>query len=146
VGKDKNESEGKAMRRGGRGEGPSEKTLKTEVEGRGERGKDKDRGRRSNVDPGMLHQITVHKPNFVVYTGDSPAHDLWLQTHELNVGAILNVTKWTLENTPNTTKYFPALGNHAGAPGTFFLNFFSWFGPSLLFCACFLFPCFPFVF
>lgn len=65
---------------------------------------------------GVLHEIQVRNPTYVFYTGDTPAHDLWLQTHELNVGAITNVTQWTLANLPSTTKYFPVIGNHAGAP------------------------------
>eukprot|EP01126_Amoeba_proteus_P013841 TRINITY_DN15941_c0_g1_i1.p1 TRINITY_DN15941_c0_g1~~TRINITY_DN15941_c0_g1_i1.p1 ORF type:complete len:468 (-),score=79.69 TRINITY_DN15941_c0_g1_i1:78-1301(-) len=64
----------------------------------------------------MLHQLSVHLPSYILYSGDTPAHDLWMQTHESNVGAILNLTQWTLEALPSNTKYFPVLGNHAAAP------------------------------
>jgi sphingomyelin phosphodiesterase len=64
----------------------------------------------------MLNQIKNFTPNYMIYTGDTPAHDLWLQTHDTNVGAIINVTTWTLDALPASTKYFPTLGNHAGAP------------------------------
>jgi len=64
----------------------------------------------------MLNQIKNFTPNYLIYTGDTPAHDLWLQTHESNVGAIVNVTFWTLDALPIATKYFPVLGNHAAAP------------------------------
>uniref|UniRef100_A0A6B2L3Q1 Uncharacterized protein n=1 Tax=Arcella intermedia TaxID=1963864 RepID=A0A6B2L3Q1_9EUKA len=64
----------------------------------------------------MLNQMKNANPDYLIYTGDTPAHDLWLQTHKSNVDTILNVTQWVLERLPAKTKYFPALGNHAAAP------------------------------
>jgi len=63
-----------------------------------------------------LAQIPEHDVLHVIFTGDAPAHDLWLQTHETNVEAILNVTEWALTAAGPKVKFWPTLGNHAAAP------------------------------
>ncbi len=48
----------------------------------------------------VLHDIVTEypykKPKHLIFTGDAPAHDLWLQTKSLNVGTMLNLTSWSL--------------------------------------------------
>lgn len=42
-------------------------------------------------------QIPLTNVSHVVFTGDSPAHDLWMQTKEGNIGVITRVTDWAVE-------------------------------------------------
>jgi hypothetical protein len=42
-------------------------------------------------------EIPLRNVSHVVFTGDSPAHDLWMQTKEGNLAVELKVTDWALE-------------------------------------------------
>ncbi len=64
-----------------------------------------------------MEEIKRHKPHHVIFTGDAPAHDLWLQTHETNIASELKVSELVLNASIEAgSKFWPTLGNHAAAP------------------------------
>ena len=62
-----------------------------------------------------LNATLTPRPDFILYTGDDPAHDVWAQTRGSNLAAI----RWA---TSELQRYFPdvpvfnAVGNHEACP------------------------------
>lgn len=58
----------------------------------------------------------------ILFTGDAPAHDLWMQTKATNLEAVLTVTRMGFDAAEQASKsgkqvrFWPSLGNHAFAP------------------------------
>lgn len=69
----------------------------------------------------MLQHIQLTHPDidFIYWTGDLPAHDLWIQTKQSNLQILNDTVQLVLKYFPNT-KIFPALGNHETAPANLF--------------------------
>jgi len=65
----------------------------------------------------MLGHIRDAHPDidYIIWTGDIPAHDVWNQTHSSNINVIKDTVDLMLQYFPHTP-IFPALGNHEGAP------------------------------
>ena len=55
------------------------------------------------------------KPDFVINTGDNPAHDVWAQSHELNLESTEKVIQEQLSAFKNIS-VFSSLGNHEFFP------------------------------
>ena len=56
-------------------------------------------------------------PDFVLNTGDDPAHDVWAQTHDLNLDALRFVAGLQQNVSFGGQRPFVnAFGNHASAP------------------------------
>ncbi|XP_014677717.1 PREDICTED: sphingomyelin phosphodiesterase-like [Priapulus caudatus] len=63
-----------------------------------------------------LEHISKHeKFDYIMWTGDLPPHDVWMQTRESQLAIIRNVTELMLQYFPGKP-IFPALGNHEGNP------------------------------
>ncbi|XP_014677715.1 PREDICTED: sphingomyelin phosphodiesterase-like [Priapulus caudatus] len=68
-----------------------------------------------------LEHISKHeKFDYIMWTGDQPPHDVWMQTHESQLAIIRNVTELMLQYFPGKP-FLPALGNHEGNPMNSFL-------------------------
>ena len=64
----------------------------------------------------MEHVAATHQDlDYVIYTGDAPAHDVWLQTKEKNLEHQMVVLD-TLEELLPGVPVFLTLGNHEGFP------------------------------
>ena len=50
-------------------------------------------------------------PDIVVYTGDNPPHDIWMESFAGQVEATQSLVEYVRQGLGNTTIY-PALGNH----------------------------------
>ena len=62
------------------------------------------------------HIAEVHPDiDFILWTGDLPAHDIWNQTKEENLKVLRETVKQMAEVFPGIP-IFPALGNHESAP------------------------------
>jgi sphingomyelin phosphodiesterase len=65
----------------------------------------------------LLHNVLNHiyqlnpPPDFILYTGDSPAHDIWEESRQSNLRAINKVSQLFLTYFP-TIPVFNTLGNH----------------------------------
>ena len=63
----------------------------------------------------LINVTLTPRPDFILYTGDDPAHDVWHQNRTTNLAAIASVSAALL-------RYFPdipvlsAIGNHEAAP------------------------------
>eukprot|EP01133_Synstelium_polycarpum_P013615 gene13615-16022_t len=53
--------------------------------------------------------------SFVIWTGDNPPHDVWMQSHETQLAATDRITTMLDKYLPNA-QVFPCLGNHEGVP------------------------------
>lgn len=72
----------------------------------------------------LFSEVPRH-PNVshIIFTGDAPAHDLWMQTKETNLDAVLKVTamgfdaaELATKQTGKPVRFWPTLGNHAYMP------------------------------
>jgi len=62
------------------------------------------------------HIADTHKDiDYILWTGDIPAHDVWNQSHASNIGVLRDTVDLFLQYFPHVP-IFPALGNHEGAP------------------------------
>ena len=50
-------------------------------------------------------------PDIVVYTGDNPPHDIWMESFAGQIEATQSLVEYVRQGLANTTIY-PALGNH----------------------------------
>eukprot|EP01102_Stenamoeba_stenopodia_P022256 TRINITY_DN9203_c0_g1_i1.p1 TRINITY_DN9203_c0_g1~~TRINITY_DN9203_c0_g1_i1.p1 ORF type:complete len:593 (+),score=86.69 TRINITY_DN9203_c0_g1_i1:1782-3560(+) len=55
------------------------------------------------------------QPDFILYTGDDPAHDIWEQSREANLNIITIISEMFLQYFPNIP-VFSAIGNHESFP------------------------------
>jgi len=55
------------------------------------------------------------QPDFILYTGDDPAHDIWEQSREANLNIITILSELFLQYFPNVP-VFSAIGNHESFP------------------------------
>ena len=73
----------------------------------------------------LLKQLSVRakdaeeRIDYILFTGDLPAHDVWAQTKEEQIDMIFNITA-TINNYFPTTPVFPAIGNHDSFPANNF--------------------------
>ncbi|XP_064594947.1 sphingomyelin phosphodiesterase-like [Liolophura sinensis] len=58
---------------------------------------------------------TRHQFDYILWTGDLPAHDVWNQTREDQLGLVKTLTELFVKYLPNIPIY-PALGNHESSP------------------------------
>ena len=65
----------------------------------------------------MYRNIRNHHPyiDFIYWTGDLPAHDIWKQTKASNAEIVRGTASQLLEHFPDVPVY-PALGNHESVP------------------------------
>ena len=56
---------------------------------------------------------------YILFTGDIPAHDIWVQTKPQQIEMIFNVSSAIMKYFPNTPVY-PAIGNHDSFPANSF--------------------------
>ncbi|KAK0079856.1 hypothetical protein PV325_000728, partial [Microctonus aethiopoides] len=65
----------------------------------------------------MLKHIQKTHPdiNYILWTGDLPAHDIWNQTREGNLNILRETVSQMVKTFPGIP-IFPALGNHESAP------------------------------
>lgn len=74
-----------------------------------------------DANPSLVSNLFDHISNkhqdvdYIYWTGDVPAHNVWNQSREDQIFTIKQATKLLLKYFPNT-KIFPALGNHEGSP------------------------------
>ena len=62
------------------------------------------------------HIADTHKDiDYIIWTGDLPAHDIWNQTREENLDIIKKTVLQMLQKFPGVP-IFPALGNHESVP------------------------------
>ncbi|XP_046336080.2 sphingomyelin phosphodiesterase-like [Haliotis rufescens] len=62
------------------------------------------------------HLATINDQfDFVIFTGDIPAHDVWNQTRSQQIAATRRLTKLFLQHLPGKQVYF-CVGNHESAP------------------------------
>lgn len=54
-------------------------------------------------------------PDFILYTGDDPAHDIWEQSREDNLASITTISNLFLKYFPDTP-VFSSIGNHESFP------------------------------
>ena len=66
----------------------------------------------------MVNAITTlpERPDFILNTGDDPAHDVWNQNHQSNLKAIEYVSKELLSGVGSKIPVVNTLGNHEHAP------------------------------
>ena len=57
--------------------------------------------------------------DYILFTGDIPAHDVWAQSKSQQIEMIFNVTSTLKKYFPNTPVY-PAVGNHDSFPANSF--------------------------
>lgn len=62
-----------------------------------------------------LRQLATFEPEFIVWTGDNPPHNIWNQSYEYNGHYIEEAVYLVREIFPNIQVY-PALGNHGCFP------------------------------
>ena len=65
----------------------------------------------------LLQHVTEIAPDldYIIFTGDLPAHNIWNQSREDILDAISTVNDLLAKYLPNT-KIYPALGNHESSP------------------------------
>ena len=63
----------------------------------------------------FLQHVSKEKFDYIVWTGDLPAHDVWNQSRSEQEYLLKNLTSLLLHYFPNTPIY-PALGNHESYP------------------------------
>ncbi|XP_076814916.1 sphingomyelin phosphodiesterase-like [Clavelina lepadiformis] len=63
----------------------------------------------------FFQHVSKEKFDYIIWTGDLPAHNDWSQTKESQLFLLKNLTKTILKYFPNTPVY-PALGNHESFP------------------------------
>ncbi|CAG7786610.1 unnamed protein product [Allacma fusca] len=70
-----------------------------------------------NTMESMFDHISRTHPDidYIIWTGDIPAHDVWNQTKSANLEIIKDTVDLFMQYFPETP-IFPALGNHEGAP------------------------------
>ena len=59
------------------------------------------------------------QPNFTVYTGDNPPHNVWNETWDDQTESTKFIVDYLSKNLPNQTIY-PAMGNHETFPESFY--------------------------
>lgn len=59
------------------------------------------------------------QPDFVIYTGDNPTHDIWEKTLQGQTESSRFLVDFLSKNLPNQTIY-PAIGNHETFPDNFY--------------------------
>jgi len=59
--------------------------------------------------------MTFQDIDYILWTGDIPAHDVWNQTHDGNLKIIKETVELFSQYFPYTP-IFPALGNHESSP------------------------------
>lgn len=65
----------------------------------------------------LAKEVGKQTPSHVIFTGDEPAHDLWMQSKERNLAAVVNVSATVAKAAQAVgARFWPALGNHAAAP------------------------------
>jgi len=57
-----------------------------------------------------------HKPDFIVWLGDNPAHDVYVQNQDTHKEIIRSLTEKIKEKYGNIGDAYPVLGNHEGLP------------------------------
>jgi sphingomyelin phosphodiesterase len=62
-----------------------------------------------------LRQLATFEPEFIMWTGDTPPHNVWNQSYEYNGHYITEGVKLVREVFPDI-KVYPALGNHGCFP------------------------------
>ena len=67
----------------------------------------------------FLNSSLTPRPDFVLYTGDDPAHDIWQQTFDSNLAAIASVSAQLQRHFPDIP-VFSAIGNHEACPVNLF--------------------------
>ncbi|CAK8680915.1 unnamed protein product [Clavelina lepadiformis] len=67
----------------------------------------------------LLQQLSKQPVDYIIFTGDIPAHDLWAQTRDKQLDLIFKVTSLLLKYFPET-RIFPAVGNHDSFPSNNF--------------------------
>jgi sphingomyelin phosphodiesterase len=63
----------------------------------------------------VIEFIQKLAPDFIIYTGDDPAHDIWEQSKDKNVASMATVMAKLTQAFP-TTPVFTAVGNHEAFP------------------------------
>lgn len=65
----------------------------------------------------MFDHISRAHPDvdYIIWTGDIPAHDVWNQTHMGNIEVIRDTVDMLTQYFPHIP-IFPALGNHESVP------------------------------
>jgi len=63
----------------------------------------------------LSHAASVQKYDYIIWTGDLPAHNDWNQSRSGQTFLLTNLTSLLLKYFPNTPVY-PALGNHESDP------------------------------
>ena len=72
-----------------------------------------------------LNLLTNHlkqlnpQPDFIVYTGDNPPHDIWEESWQSQTNSTNFLVKYLSTKLPNQTIY-PAMGNHETFPESFY--------------------------
>jgi len=57
----------------------------------------------------------IPNPDFILWTGDAPAHDIWTYNQGKSDFFLKNITSYFRQYYPNTI-IFPVIGNHEGVP------------------------------
>lgn len=66
--------------------------------------------------PGSTPGFFLQDIDFILLTGDFPAHDMWYQSREYNLGtseAVVDIVKEVFAGVP----VYPSIGNHEAFPG-----------------------------
>lgn len=63
-----------------------------------------------------LEAVAKLEPEFVLWTGDDPPHNIWDQSREYNLQVTQDVTDMIKQTVGATAVVLPALGNHEGFP------------------------------
>ncbi len=60
-------------------------------------------------------EVSVVQFDYIIWTGDTPGHGIWNQSHSAQLLTLEYITKQLLRYFPDTP-IFPALGNHESSP------------------------------
>ena len=71
----------------------------------------------------LHHLATLQDIDFVLYGGDNPPHDVWIETEQSQMDIETTVVNMFKKNFPNTPVY-PVLGNHESYPESEYLQDF----------------------
>ena len=64
----------------------------------------------------MFDSIKTENPDFIVWLGDNPSHEVYAQTADGHKSLLSNLTHSLLKNHKGIGKVYPVVGNHEGLP------------------------------